>query len=112
VLGITTKLYPLHQRWCLRVGAGSDLPAVNTRAEYQLLGLAGGGVCPASAVTGTAVRSYRAISPLPVSAFGGPSAVYFLWHFPCPAPIVNHLCCLKFSCWIFCKPARGIRHRT
>jgi len=34
--------------------------------SYQLLGLAGGGVCPAGAVTGAAVRSYRTISPLPV----------------------------------------------
>jgi len=32
----------------------------------SLLGLAGGGVCPARAVTGTAVRSYHTISPLPV----------------------------------------------
>jgi len=32
----------------------------------QPFGLAGGGVCPASTVTGTAVRSYRTISPLPV----------------------------------------------
>ncbi len=30
-----------------------------------LLGLAGGGVCPATTVTGRAVRSYRTISPLP-----------------------------------------------
>jgi hypothetical protein len=30
-----------------------------------LLGLAPGGVCPATAVTGGAVRSYRTISPLP-----------------------------------------------
>jgi len=33
----------------------------------SLFGLAGGGVYPASAVTGAAVRSYRTISPLPVS---------------------------------------------
>ena len=48
----------------------AERQAVHTRAEYnyyQLLGLAGGGVCPASTVTGTAVRSYRTISPLPVS---------------------------------------------
>ena len=48
----------------------AERQAVHTRAEYnyyQLLGLAGGGVCPAGAVTGTAVRSYRTISPLPVS---------------------------------------------
>jgi len=48
----------------------------------QLLGLAGGGVCPAGIVTDTAVRSYRTISPLPVPI--GTSAVYFLWHFPVP----------------------------
>jgi len=33
----------------------------------SLLGLADGGVYPADAVTGDAVRSYRTISPLPVS---------------------------------------------
>jgi len=56
-----------------------------------MFGLAGGGVCRASAVAGTAVRSYRTISPLPVSARGRPSAVYFLWHFPagCPVSICN-----------------------
>ena len=31
----------------------------------RLFGLAGGGVYPAGAVTDTAVRSYRTISPLP-----------------------------------------------
>jgi len=78
--------------------------------SYQLLGLAGGGVYPAGAVTGSAVRSYRTISPLPpaptltIRAHDGlsapllneshinhcgpivkvsaGSAVYFLWHFP------------------------------
>jgi len=63
----------------------------------QLLGLAGGGVYPAEAVTGSAVRSYRTISPLPVSAGGGPSAVYFLWHFPWsteggPVAVSHHRC--------------------
>src|SRR5436189_4676625 len=33
-----------------------------------LLGLAPGGVCPAAAVAGSAVRSYRTISPLPPAA--------------------------------------------
>jgi hypothetical protein len=32
-----------------------------------LFGLAGGGVCPATTVTGRAVRSYRTISPLPAA---------------------------------------------
>src|SRR5580692_1161339 len=34
----------------------------------SLLGLAPGGVCPAAAVAGSAVRSYRTISPLPPAA--------------------------------------------
>jgi hypothetical protein len=58
---------------------------VKPRAELTgIFGLAGGGVCPAGAVTDTAVRSCRTISPLPVPpAFlrkqeWGPSAVYFL----------------------------------
>jgi len=39
---------------------------IDTRAGLtSLLGLAGGGVYPASVVTGAAVRSYRTISPLP-----------------------------------------------
>ena len=51
-----------------------------------LLGLAPGGVYPAAAVAGGAVRSYRTISPLPPAGsllanrlgLGG----VFLWHFP------------------------------
>jgi len=65
---------PIHQE--------ATYPLLLLGPSNSLLGLAGGGVCPASTVTGAAVRSYRAISPLPVSALGGPSAVYFLWHFP------------------------------
>jgi len=64
--------------------AGSPLPFTTGDATYPparaiklnsglrltgLLGLAGGGVCPAGAVTDAAVRSYRTISPLPVSAW-------------------------------------------
>jgi hypothetical protein len=52
----------------------SDLPAVNTRARYQRLGLAGGGVCPAGIVTDAAVRSYRTISPLPRTYLPRPSS--------------------------------------
>jgi len=64
-----------NQRWTLKIGAGSDLPAGRVRQKdggltlgpsSQLLGLAGGGVCPANVVTDAAVRSYRTISPLPV----------------------------------------------
>src|ERR1051325_1678293 len=53
-----------------------------------LLGLAPGGVFPAAAVAGSAVRSYRTISPLPPmqSQRTAGSAVYFLWHFPWGRP--------------------------
>src|SRR5690349_12386347 len=52
-----------------------------------LLGLAPGGVYPAAAVAGGAVRSYRTISPLPpvprkADELGG----VFLWHFPWGRP--------------------------
>ena len=57
-----------------------------------LLGLAPGGVYPAAAVAGGAVRSYRTISPLPpatptnleegANGLGG----VFLWHFPWGRP--------------------------
>src|SRR5271167_3987269 len=53
-----------------------------------LLGLAPGGVFPAAAVAGGAVRSYRTVSPLP-PVRGRPragSAVFFLWHFPWGRP--------------------------
>jgi hypothetical protein len=52
-----------------------------------LLGLAPGGVFPAAAVAGGAVRSYRTVSPLPPARATreGP-AVYFLWHFPWGRP--------------------------
>src|SRR5678816_258812 len=57
----------------------SDQPGVIARATRPLSGLASGGVCRALSVTGEAVRSYRTISPLPISRW----AVCFLWH--CPA---------------------------
>src|SRR5580700_8504194 len=50
-----------------------------------LLGLAPGGVFPATAITGGAVRSYRTISPLP-RLRGRRLAVCFLWHFPWGRP--------------------------
>jgi hypothetical protein len=43
----------------------SDQPGVIVRATRPLSGLASGGVCRASSVTGRAVRSYRTVSPLP-----------------------------------------------
>ena len=51
----------------------------------SLFGLAPGGVCHATSVTGRPVRSYRTLSPLPVPhREAGPSAVYSLLHFPSP----------------------------
>jgi len=46
--------------------APATYPLLSPGPSNSLLGLAGGGVCPAGAVTGAAVRSYRTISPLPV----------------------------------------------
>src|SRR5690348_5088045 len=51
-----------------------------------LLGLAPGGVFPAAAVAGGAVRSYRTVSPLPPADIPDGPAVYFLWHFPWGRP--------------------------
>src|SRR6266481_7450979 len=52
-----------------------------------LLGLAPGGVFPAAAVAGGAVRSYRTVSPLPPARHAGNGpAVYFLRHFPWGRP--------------------------
>ena len=60
----------------------------------SLFGLAPGGVCRAASVAGSAVRSYRTLSPLPTvvlqalaglprrSALSRRRAVCFLWHFP------------------------------
>jgi hypothetical protein len=45
--------------------ARATYPLLSPGPSNSLLGLAGGGVCPAGAVTGAAVRSYRTISPLP-----------------------------------------------
>jgi len=53
----------------------------------SLFGLAPDGVYPAAGVAIGAVSSYLAISTLPdpaTLADNGPSAVYFLWHFPSP----------------------------
>jgi len=51
----------------------------------SLFGLAPGGVCHATSVTGRPVRPYRTLSPLPVPrGEAGPSAVCSLLHFPSP----------------------------
>jgi len=61
----------------------------NRRCLPLLLGLAPGGVYPAAAVAGGAVRSYRTISPLPpMPSHAGPPGIggVFLWHFPWGCP--------------------------
>jgi hypothetical protein len=62
-------------RLCRKVSPSAcNLPAgICPGRASGILGLAGGGVCPAVAVTDNAVRSYRTISPLPVPrrAIGG-----------------------------------------
>jgi hypothetical protein len=56
------------------------------RRRPPLFGLAPGGVYPAAPVAGSAVRSYRTVSPLPAGGCPLASAVYFLWHFPWGRP--------------------------
>ena len=65
--------------------ASSSLPGtqVARAAPRPLFGLAPSGVCHATSVTRSPVRSYRTFSPLPVLP-KEPSAVCFLWHFPSP----------------------------
>src|SRR6185436_9233284 len=70
----------------------SNQPGVIARATRPLSGLASGGVCRALSVAGEAVRSYRTVSPLPISRW----AVCFLLH--CPAshldwPLTSTLPC-------------------
>ena len=68
----------------------------------SLFDLAPDGVYPATDVATSAVSSYLAISTLPVpsrplaDSSAGPSAVYFLWHFPSPhgvRPLTGILLC-------------------
>jgi hypothetical protein len=88
--GISRVLSPPKRRRVISLGppllAASSGPP-RTRAERAaprpILGLAPGGVCHATPVTSGPVRSYRTLSPLPVSP-GGPSAVCSLRHFPSP----------------------------
>ena len=69
------------------------VPGPSTACADRLLGLAGGGVCPAGDVTAAAVRSYRTFSPLPwlppaalLRVGERPLAVCFLWHCPWGCP--------------------------
>src|SRR5947199_6088212 len=71
-------------------GGAEGPPGDASRGQRRLpllLGLAPGGVYPAAAVAGGAVRSYRTISPLPptVPKDNGLGGV-FLWHFPWGRP--------------------------
>src|SRR5438874_12189467 len=71
-------------------GGAEGPPGSARRGQRRLpllLGLAPGGVYPAAAVAGGAVRSYRTISPLPPAApEGGELGGVFLWHFPWGRP--------------------------
>ena len=71
-----------------RRGSPPGPSVLRPRGLPSLLGLAPGGVCPAVAVAGNAVRSYRTISPLPPRSPGGErgSAVCFCGTFPGVAP--------------------------
>ena|GEM_PF-2316141 len=63
----------------------SGLPGSGaSHAIASLFGLAPDGVCRAGPVTSPAVGFYPTISPLPDPTLRGPSAVYFLLHFPSP----------------------------
>ena len=64
--------------------AGPETALAPAGAAPSLFGLAPGGVCPAAAVAGSAVRSCRTISPLRQAK--ARSAVSFLWHCPWGRP--------------------------
>ena len=69
-----------------------SLPATSADVPF-LLGLAPGGVCPAAAVTGGAVRFYRTLSPLPAFAnasAGGLLSVALSLRSPSPG-VTRHL---------------------
>ena len=60
----------------------APVPLRRPAGRPPLCGLAPGGVCPAAAVAGGAVRSYRTISPLPAVRSRGTPAVCFCGTFP------------------------------
>ena len=72
-----------------RAGTCRSLILKNQATASSLFGLAPCGVCPARAITGAAVRSYRTFSPLPPSR--RKEAVCFLWHFPSSVPSYTSL---------------------
>ena len=76
--GISRVLSPPKRGRTISLGpasppASSDLPGTRTgrATPCPLFGLAPGGACRATSVTGRPVRSYRAVSPLPEPPRGG-----------------------------------------
>ena len=70
--------------------ASRDLPGPDARTRLlmhgSLFGLAPGGVYPATTVTGSAVRSYRTLSPLPSMPEDKAGRYTFCGTFPGVAP--------------------------
>jgi len=64
---------------------GPDGPETYVSTSF-LFGLAPGGVCRAATVAGSAVRSYRTVSPLPRPLRNAAVAVCSLWHCPWNRP--------------------------
>src|SRR5947208_5460841 len=80
-------------------GGAEDPPGGLSRDSTRLpllLGLAPGGVCPAAAVAGSAVRSYRTISPLP----------------PTPRIAAEARRCVSVALSLGSPPPGVTRHRT
>jgi hypothetical protein len=74
-----------------RLGPGTALPDAHARKHEgpgapSLFGLAPGGACHAVPVAGSAVRSYRTLSPLPREDRNLDAAVYSLWRYPWGRP--------------------------
>ena len=70
------------------INPGGEVRKRTLQGMPPLLDLAPGGVCRATSVAGSAVRSCRTLSPLPPVWW--PEAVCFLWHFPwgCPRRVL------------------------
>ena len=82
---------PVAERLARPTRAAARKPACGPKPDVPpLFGLAPGGVCPATTVTGSAVRSYRTLSPLPFCAPGMASCIEgrfaFCGTFPGVAP--------------------------
>src|SRR5881394_872675 len=83
------------------------LPA-NRRCLPLLLGLAPGGVFPAAAVTGGAVRSYRTVSPLPPARSSGTDRrCTFCGTFPGVAPAGRYPAPYLRGARTFLPPPKG-----